>query len=824
MNTSQAFALAVQHHLSGRLRDAEALYRQILAVQPGHAEARHYLGVIAHQVGRHELAVDYIRQSLALEQNNAAAYTNLGEAYRMLGRIDEAKESFHRALQLDPRDAKSWSNLGNTLMAQGLFHEAIDAYRQSLQIQPDFVEAHNNIGNALSELGKAEEALAAYRRAIEIQPGFAEGHYNLGNLLREQNRLEEAATAYRRALELKPDHVDAENNLGRTRKKQGRTEEAIAAYRRALALNPDYAPAHNNLGNALAELGHAAEALAAFRRAVTLNPRFPEIHVNLGNALRECGAVDEAIAAYARALQMRPDFAEAHSNLGVALAGKDQIAEAISAYQRALELDPHLPDAHLNLGNALREQGHLDEGLAEYRRTIELKPDYPEAYINLGNALMERGELDGAISAYRSALEMRPSDAALLSDLIFVLPLCPDVGEEIIREEQARWNRLHVPRSRTDRHHKNDPDPARRLRIGYVSPDFRTHAVSFFTVPLLEAHNHEHYEIFCYASVRRPDAITERVRKAADVWCDVRTLSDAGLVERVREDRIDILVDLSMHTADNRLVAFAHHPAPVQVSWLAYPGTTGVEAIDYRLSDAHLHSLNDDADHSGGEIVRLPDSWCCYEPIGEFPLVGPLPATQNGVVTFGSLNRFNKIHESRLRCWARLLSGVPNSRLLMICPAGEAQARTLGILAAEGIASERVELVAPAPWPAYIRLFERVDIALDAFPCNGMTTVCHALWMGVPVVTQSGATAMSRAAGSLLHTMGLPQWIARDEDEIVRLAAAAAADVPQLAGLRASLRSRMQASVLMDAARFARHMEASYRTMWQRWCTAHPFH
>jgi len=431
--------------------------------------------------------------------------------------------------------------------------------------------------------------------------------------------------------------------------------------------------------------------------------------------------------------------------------------------------------------------------------------------------------LEEAVTSYLRAVELQPEHAGMHSNLVYMLHYHPAQDDSMIAQEQQRWNRqFSDPLKPFIRPHTNDRHPGRRLRVGYVSPLFWSNAITFFLAPLLEAHDHRSYEIYCYAGIKRRDAITERMRKSADVWREVRTLSHAQLAECVRDDGIDILVDLSMHTADNRLPAFARQPAPVQVSWLAYPGSTGIEAIDYRLTDAHIDPAGQEEHGPGGQAVRLPDCWCCYEPIEAFPLVGPLPAAQKKIVTFGSLNQFWKTHEGLLHCWARLLEAVPESQLLMICPEGQLRERVHGLFAAHGVVRERVELVAPCPWPDYVRLFERVDLALDPFPCTGMTTTCHALWMGVPVITRAGRQAVSRASLSLLHTIGLPEWVAQSEEDYIRIAAEWAADLPRLAELRGTLRSRMQASPLMDAPRFARNLEAAYRTMWQRWCAGKP--
>ena len=306
-----------------------------------------------------------------------------------------------------------------------------------------------------------------------------------------------------------------------------------------------------------------------------------------------------------------------------------------------------------------------------------------------------------------------------------------------------------------------------------------------------------------------------------DTWREVRSFSEARLAECIREDQIDILVDLAMHTEGHLLEVFARKPAPVQVSWLAYPGSTGMEAIDYRFTDASMDPVTGNDDRLGGQPVRLPDCWCCYAPLHPFPPVSPLPAAQSGTVTFGSLNQFGKLHEGILGYWARLLAMVPASRLLMLCPQGSARERTLAVFAKHGMASERLEFVALSPWEHYVRLFERIDLALDSFPCNGMTTTCHTLWAGVPVVTLAGRRAVSRAGRSLLQTVGLPELVASSEEQYISIAAQLAQDLPRLRGLRASLRSRMLASPLMDAPRFARNIEAAYRTMWRRWCATH---
>ena len=818
VNIPQALQIAVQRHQAGRLADAEALYRQILAAQPTHADALHLFGLIAHQTGRHDLAVERIRQSIVFNPNHPAAHCNLGEACRALGRLDEAMTAYRRALHLQPDLPEVHNNLALALRERGQIDEAVAAFRRALELKPNYLEALNNLGVALKDQGQADEAIAAYRRALGLQPDFPECLNNLGVALRERGQLDEAVADFRRALELKPNYAEAFNNLGNALRDQGEFDDAVAGYRRALLLKPEYTEARNNLGIALRERGLLDEAVAEYRRALAFKPDYAEAHNNLGAVLAELGQLDEAIAACRRALELKPDYPEAHNNLGNALRERGQLDEAIAACRCALELRPDFPEAHNNLGAALVGRRQLDEAIGACRRALELKPDYPEALNNLGNALKDRGELDEAIAVYRHALQMAPERADAHSNLVYTLHLHPAYDARTISEEQQRWNRqFSEPLKQFILPHANDRNPERRLRIGYVSPDFLDHAVGRYVLPLFERHDRERFEILCYSGVIRPDGMTERFRALAGQWRNTIGVPDARLAELIREDKVDILVDLTMHTAGNRLPMFARQPAPVQVTWLAYPGSTGLRGIGYRLTDAYMDPPGEESARAAEEPVRLPGCWCCYDPVGDSPEIQALPALSAGGVTFGSLNNFAKVHEGVQARWARVLEAVKGSRLLMLCPEGRTRERVRRFFDAHGIAPERVEFVGFLPRREYLRLYRRIDLALDPYPFNGMTTTCDALWMGIPVLTLPGKAPASRAGLSLLSCVGLGECVASSEEDFVRKAMALAGDLPRLADLRATLRARMLASPLMDAPRFARNVETAYRSMWERW-------
>jgi predicted O-linked N-acetylglucosamine transferase (SPINDLY family) len=433
--------------------------------------------------------------------------------------------------------------------------------------------------------------------------------------------------------------------------------------------------------------------------------------------------------------------------------------------------------------------------------------------------LKDLGRLDEALRAYRAAHELDPADAQFHSNLLFLLHFHPGFNAGAIRAECRHWDEKHaLPLRPTIRPHANLRDSERRLRVGYVSPFFRDHCQSFFTLPLLSHHDRRHFEIYCYANVHRPDPITKRVQSHADVWRDTVGLTDAALAEMVRGDRIDILIDLTMHMAYNRLLVFARKPAPVQVAWLAYPGTTGLSAIDYRLTDPYLDPPGQNDDDYAEQSIRLPDTFWCYDPLTDEPAVNDLPAARNGFVTFGCLNHFCKVNDGTLGLWARVLGAVPNSRLILLAPPGPAREHVLARLARDGIAGQRVEFVTRQGRQKYLAQYHRIDIALDPLPYNGHTTSLDAFWMGVPTVTLIGTTVAGRAGWSQLGNLDLKHLAAASPERFVQIATRLAQELSGLQNLRATLRQRISASPLMDAGRFARHVEQAYRQMWRRWC------
>jgi protein O-GlcNAc transferase len=655
--------------------------------------------------------------------------------------------------------------------------------------------------------------ISSFMTPINIQQSLA-----LALQHHKSGRLREAEDLYRRILIQQPAHFDAKHLLGVIAQQTHRVDLAIDLLRQAIAIRPDFPQAHSNLGNTLKDKGRIDEAIAEFQTAIALNPKLFEAHNNLGNALRDKGQFDESIAACRQAIALKPDFAEAHSNLGNALRAKGMLDEAVAAYRQAIAFDPQGAPSHNNLGIALRSQGQLDDAIAAFNRAIALKPDYAAAFNNLGNALKDAGKLDDALAAFRQAMALRPGYAEAHSNLILALQYHPAYDARTIAEEHQRWSLQHAqPLRQFIQPPENERDPDRALRVGFVSPDFRHHAVGRFLLPLFRHHDHAACRIICYSDVSDPDDMTEMLRRYADDWHNIVGRPDERVAHDIRENRIDILVDLAAHTAGNRLRVFARKPAPVQVTYLAYCSSTGLETIDYRLSDPHLDPISGQSFYSE-KTVLLPDTYWCYEPIVESADPGFSPALARGTITFGCLNNFCKASPESLNLWMQLLATIPDSRLILYAPEGVHRDAVRNMLKSHSVGEQRLTFVGKVPLSDYFKLYQQVDIALDPFPFNGGTTTCDALWMGVPVVTLKGRTAVGRGGASILANIGAPEYIAQTPDQYVQIALALAADVPRLAELRRTLRGRMQASPLMDAPKFARNIEAAYRRMWHTWC------
>lgn len=563
--------------------------------------------------------------------------------------------------------------------------------------------------------------------------------------------------------------------------------------------------------------GRLAQAESLLRELSGRERRFEYLNV-LGAVLAGQGKLQDAVATFQRAVEIDPQSAIAAYNLGNALSALGQFDEAIEIYHRSTQLDPQSAPTWNNLGSALNSASRFDDAIEAYQRAVALRADFPQAAESLGSLLRDTGRLDEAISYYDRVLSIRP-DARLASARVYALLFHEDWSSSRLLQEHLNWASRYAP-DRPLTRHDNDPSPDRRLRIGYVSPDFRQHVIGYNLLPLVREHDRSQVRIFCYSNVRTPDALTERFRRLSDEWREIQSLDDDAAEALIRRDRIDILIDTTLHMPDNRLLLFARKPAPVQATFAGYPGTTGLGAIDYRLTDPFLDpSDQSDEDRYTEKSIQLRDSFWCFQPEDDQRLVNELPALRNGFVTFGCLNAFAKMSPVVMQLWAQILRSRKDSKLALLAPTGSARQRVLASMAGQGIDPGRIIFFDRQPRPAYLALYDQIDLVLDTFPYNGHSTTLDALWMGVPVVTLWGDPVVSRGGRSILSNLQLQELIAETQQGYAKTASDLAANPPRLQELRGTLRERMKRSPLMDASRFARNVEDALRQMWYHWCT-----
>ena len=580
------------------------------------------------------------------------------------------------------------------------------------------------------------------------------------------------------------------------------------------------------LGHACLSEGRLDEAEASYQRVLRAAPGDPAATHFLGAVALRRGEFDTAIGLMRESVAAAPREVTFLVNLGVALVAARRFAEAIEVQSRAISLQGArpLPDTYTTLGNCYYELERVGEAETAYRKEVELHPGNGAGWCNLGVALSETGRMAEAVACCRRAIALEPGNSRLWDVLLVLLPCDPASDAGAIRAEHRKWaERFAAPLGRDIIPHANERTPGRRIRVGYVSPNLRTHVVGYSLLPILAGHDRGRFEVFCYSDDRHPDEITRRLRGHADVWRETFMLDDARFAAQVRADRIDVLVDLAVHMGGNRLLAFARKPAPVQVTYVGYAGTTGLPAMDWRVTDVHMDPPGAAAD-GPEQLLRLPHCYWAYRPADAAPNdpPGEPPCLGNGHVTFGSFNNFRKVSGPVLAAWAGVMNAVPGSRLVVTVLGGEANTHLLDTLERHGVSRGRVRLLPRQRAAEYFRLYGRVDVSLDPFPYNGGITSLDSLWMGVPFVTLAGDRAVGRAGASLLANVGLADLVTRTVDDYVARNAALARDTRRLAGLRASLRGRLGRSPLMDEAQFTRDFERLLAFAWEQWRGGRP--
>jgi protein O-GlcNAc transferase len=594
---------------------------------------------------------------------------------------------------------------------------------------------------------------------------------------------------------------------------------AVRICRQIVQEQPAHAQAIHLLGLLCHRMDHSEEAVTLLRQSVEIRPDDTEFLCNLAAILGSKGRLEESLQTFDHAIELQPAHARLHGNRGATLERMGRLSEARDAYRRALSLTGEADSCstHTNLASVLKKLADYDGAEQHYRQALRIEPTYALAWHNLAWLCHEEARHSEAIDAMKHSVTLRPLDAALHSDLLYCLHYDPQVDRASMFKHHQDWAKAHEPVEVSLPPFLNDRAQGRRLRVGYVSPHFRHHAIATFFEPLLSGHDRRHFEVFLYSFTQPHDDCTQRLRQACGHWRDLNGFSDAKAAEQIRADRIDILVDLTGHTGENRLLLFAHRPAPVQVAYLGYPDTTGLNAMDYRLTDNHLDPPENSERFHSEALVHLAGPIGCYLPNPTAPQITETPALKCGYITFGCLNNPAKLNTTVFSLWCKLLQAVPHSKLLLRYTGRPTILQQ--VLADSGIDSSRIEWLRKLPnEEAYLKTFNRIDIALDPFPYNGHTTSCDGFWMGVPLVTLAGDRYVSRMGVSLLYALGLPELIAHSEEEFIRVTAALAQDLPRLNNLRQSLRPLMQSSALTDGKTVANEVEAAYVNMWKEWC------
>lgn len=837
----------------GRNADAQESYRRAIAADPANLAAHFNLGNSLRDAGMYDKAVESYRTALALAPADPQLLTYLADTLRAQQQYEQAMPLYRHVVELLPEEGEAWANLGTVLQQNGELTAAVEAQLRALELDPGLNALHANVALALHALQRHEEAQQHYLAALALEPDNASLHSGLADVLCKRGAYADSVSACQAAIALAPDEANAYFTLASAQQCLNDYTAALASYDQLLALQPEHAEAWLNKAIALQQMGDYDSAVVHYERGLALRPDSASGYANMGVSLQHLGRMDEAKAAQLQALALEPELALAHTNLAALYyAGQDydgairhaelalrsrpdflparrnliaslQIlgrdAEALEHCHIALADHPEQAELYFDLGNSQRELQDSDAAMQSYEQALALQPGYTDVLTNMIPLLLNEGRPEDAVTAARAALAHAPDSAMLHSNLLFLLSHIYTDAEALFDEHCRFGDQFEAPLRDGWQRHPNNTDPDRRLRVGFVSGDFNVHALaSFFEPVAILLAREPSLELYAFYNKTQEDTMTARLKSVFAHWHNITGVDDDAAEQLVRGLEIDILIDLSGHSAENRLPLFARRPAPVQATWLGYAGTTGLLGVDYYLSD-HLRMPEGRYDNQFTEhVVRMP--LCTpFLPEAYSPPVHPLPALSRGYLTFGTFSRANKLSREVIALWARVLQALPTSRMLLGgLGSGRVADTVLSWFAAEGIAAERLDVRPRGNMRDYLQLHREIDVLLNPFPYTGATTLLHGLWMGVPTLTMTGPTVPSHGSAAFLEHLGLDAFVTADAELFVQRAVFLSENIAPLAAMRISMRDRYNASLVGRPEVAAAGLERAMRIMWQRWC------
>ncbi len=786
------FAAAFKIHQEGQIAQAEAAYRKIVEKAPKHAQAWLYLGAIQHTKKDFHRALEYMNKARDLGLNDESYLINAGMSLYFLKRFDEAYALFSKAVEF----------------------------------VPNIYEPHFYMGNSCYQLKKYKEAITHLTRALELAPDNDLIRFQLACSYQDNKQYTEAKGYFEKILERNPNDPRSNCGYGMCLVRLYQYDEGLAYAQKAIDADPNNPSILYNYANVLKDAGRINDAEAYYKKAIDIKPDCIEALLGMGRMLTDCGRFEESKDYFEKVMKIDPQYYSAYSSRGISCL-KNNALGAVEWFDKALDIKPDADDVWMLKGYALNILGRSQEAEQCLRKAIELNPNSAEHFQNLSNILVTQGKVADSLEAARQSLALNPTNHLVYSNILLYMHYLAQASREELWQMHSNYDKMYREKfyPKIPPQYANPRDPEKRIRVGLVSADFRRHSCAYFLDPLIRNYDRQKLEIIAYASVKTPDIFTETIKGMCTEWRDILRFSNDQAAEIIKRDRIDILIDLGGHTADNRLPIFCKKPAPVQIAWLGYPDTTGLQCMDYRITDEVCDPPGTEK-FSSERLIRFQGGFHCYGAFPDSPDVEESPVLKNGYITFGSFNNFAKASEETIFLWSEILKNAPESRLLL---------KALGLnddwlrgeifkkFANHGISEDRLEILGKTSKISdHLRTYNRVDIGLDTYPYNGTTTTVEALWMGVPVISMSGCTHASLVGESLLKNVGLADLAKHTPKDFVNTAVALSQNIELLQQLRSTMRERLQSSPLRNEKFFAYKFEMAMRETWRNFCKESP--